>query len=498
MNYTHRLCLRRLHPTEGSILVTTLLTIAVVSLMSVAILSRISSRHATTYQSVVWNEALTSAEAGSDFAIQALNKSISNPGTAWTGWTPSDATTFPKTYNFNPPAHTGESNTKVFAKLAVDNTITDGNGVKWMRIRSNGVAECPHGTQEGIEAAVRDSNGVKNHRSVLRKPRFYTDITGGVVGLPQVTRTVEIMAQPPGAAPYIRAITTQNEIKLTASPFYMDSFDSSNASKSTGGLYDVTKRQSNADVASNSSGGISTLVNANVWGDASSNTGTIGGTANLHGSLYNNFSTTIPTVGPPPALVYTNLGAITNPVAPVTLVGGTVTSPQNYKVTKLNISSAVNKLILAPSAPGVESYINIWVSSTAADAITTSGTGIIQQNPNVHVQIYSEGSIVLGGGGWQNQTNKAANLLVFGVEPATYSLRDFRVNAGQFIGVFNGGKTFDITLAGSASFIGAAIGRETDFTGCTGYFHYDEDLSNLGGSNGGTTYAVASWVEDIR
>ena len=146
----------------------------------------------------------------------------------------------------------------------------------------------------------------------------------------------------------------------------------------------------------------------------------------------------------------------------------------------------------------MESYINIWVPSTAADAITTSGTGIIQQNANVHVQVYSEGSIVLGGGGWQNQTNKAANLLVYGVEPATYSLRDFRVNAGTFIGVFNGGKTFDITLSGSASFIGAAIGRETDFTGCTGFFHYDEDLSNLGGTNGGTTYAVASWVEDIR
>ena len=479
-------------------MVTTLLMITVMSLLSVAILSRITSRHATSYQSVVWNEALTSAEAGNDFAIKTLNNSIGNPGTAWTGWTPSDATTFPKTYNFNPPAHIGESNTKVFAKLTVDNTITDTNGVKWMRIRSCGVAECPNRTQDGIESAMLDINGVKNYRSALRKPRFVRDLTGGVLHLPQVIRVIEIMAQPPGAALYVRAITTQNEIKLTGSPFYMDSFDSTNASKSTGGLYDVTKRQSNADVASNSAGGISTLVNANVWGDASSNTGTIGGTANLHGSLYNNFSTTIPTVGPPPALVYTNLGAITNPVAPVTLVGGTATSPQNYKVTKLNISSSLNKLILATHAAGQESYINIWVTSTAADAITTSGTGIIQQNANVHVQIYSEGSIVLGGGGWLNMTNKAANLLVYGVEPATYSLRDFRVTAGQFIGVFNGGKTFDITLSGSASAIGAMIGRDTDFTGCTGFFHYDEDLANLGGNNGGPNYQVASWVEDNR
>ena len=185
--------------------------------------------------------------------------------------------------------------------------------------------------------------------------------------------------------------------------------------------------------------------------------------------------------------------AITNPPVPVTLVGGTASFPVNYKLTDLTISSSVNKLILNTHAVGQESYLNIWVTGT----VTISGTGIVQQNPNVHVQIYSEGDIVLDGGGWQNLTTKAANLLVYGVEPAIYVHRNFRVNAGTFIGVFNGGQTFDITLANNASFIGAAIGRETDFTGCTGFFHYDEDLANLGGGNPGTNYQVASWVEDI-
>ena len=492
MHHIHR----RSHEksTGGGVLVTSLLIIAVISMLTASILYRVTSRHATTYQSVSWNEALSSAEAGADFGLQALNKSIASPATAWTGWTPPDATTFPKTYPMNPPAHTGEGNTKVFAEITVDNSIVNGTDV-WYRVRSKGVAELPRRAVNGIEAAVRNTGGVKNHLSVLRKPSLKKDLTGGVLSLPQIARKIEVMVPPVGAALYVRAITTQNEIKLAASPFYIDSFDSSNAAKSTNGEWVLAKRQSNADVASNSAGGISTLLNAHVYGDASSNTGTIAGTTNLHGSLYNNFSTTIPPVVKPVwSTMNVNPVAITNPAAPVTLVGGPSGSPQNYKLTNLTISSAVNKLILDTHAAGQESYINIWVTGTT----TISGTGIIQQNPNVHVQVYNEGSIVIAGGGWVNQTKRAANLLVYGVEPAVYSTRDFRMNAGEFIGVFNGGKTFDITLAGTASYIGAAIGRETDFTGCTGFFHYDENLSNLTANGQATSYQVASWVEDIR
>ena len=501
MNPTHHHSLRKTKSTRGGILISAIMLISIMTAMTAAILYRVTSRHAATYMSVAWNEAMSSAEAGTDFAIQTLNNSIASPSTAWTGWTPSDATTFPKTCNYNPASHLGEGNTKVFAKLSVDNSITDGTGAVWMRIRSTGVAECLH-VVNGIESAVLDSNGVKNHKTVLRKPRFKTDITGGALLLPQVARAIETMAKPPGTALYIRAITTQNEIKLAVSPFFVDSFDSTNNSKSSGGLWAVNKRQSNGDVASNSSGGISNLDNANVWGDASCNTGSMAGTTNVHGSQYNNFTTTIPTVTKP---VFSTMSAlpiaVTNPVVPVTLVGGPASAPVNYKLSDLTISSSTNKLILDTHLANTDSYINIWVTGN-----TTVGTaGVIQQNPKVHVNFYCEGSIIIGatggsGLGWDNQTKTAANLMVYGVEPAVYSTRDFRVNMGTFYGVFNGGKTFDITMAGSASFVGAAIGRETDMTGCTGSFHYDENLSTLG-SNGSAvspTYSISSWVEDIR
>ena len=480
------------HAQSGSILPTVLMSIVVLAMFASGALYRVQPRLATTYHSASWGEALNSAEAGMDMALLAMNNSATTPATAWASWSPSDATTFPKTWVPAIAAHLGDGNTKSYCKVTVDNTIVDGSGAKWMRVRSLGVAELPPASRTGIEGGVLDTNGSKTFRSILRKERFKTDQTGGVLRLPQVVRNLEAIAAPPGARLYIRALTTQNEIKLVA-PMSMDSFDSTDPAKSTGGLYDPAKKQSNADIASNSAGGISTLNNCQVWGDASCNTGSMTGTTNVHGSMYSNFSSTPPNVAKPVWSTF-NVSpvAVTNPAAAVTLTGGPSGSPQNYKLTDLTLSSNGKPLILAPHAPGQESYINIWVTG----ATTLATNGIIKQQPGVHVQFYGEGSILLGGGGWDNQTGKAANLQVYGVTPPVYSLKDFRVTSGTFIGIFNGGPTFDLTISGTGTFIGAAIGREADYSG-TGAFHYDEDLANFGGS-GNTKYQYASWIEDIR
>lgn len=486
--------------TEGSILVTTLLTILVLSMMTVAIISRISSRHAATYQSVVWNEAMTSAEAGSDFAVRAMNNSVANPGTAWIGWkrldgtANEDNTTFPKYYNFNPPAHVGESNTKVFAKLYVDNSITDSNGTKWMRIRSTGVAECPHGTQEGTEASVRDINGVKNHRSALRKPRSYTDITGGVLHLPQVARTVEIMAAPPGTSLYIRALTVRNGIAMSGGAF-TDGFDSGDPAHSDNGQYPSAypaRILNKGDVATNANGTLSDLKSAVVNGDASSNGGAISNTGGVTGTVYNNFQTTISKVNDPYLnTIEPNPTSINNPGAPVTLVGGSSTSPKNYELSVLTISNSAKPLILAPSAPGVESYINILVTGKT----TVSGSGYIQQQPNVHVNFYCDDDVTISGSGYLNQTNIASNLVMYGVSPSSGTNKMTISGSATFIGILNA-PDFDITISGGGKLVGAAIGNSVDLSG-SGGFHYDVALSRLGGT-GTSTYAVASWVEDIR
>ena len=489
MNPIRPYTLRGIKSTQGGILITTVLLIVIMTMMSAAILYRVSSRHAATYMSVVWNEALSSAEAGTDFAVQTLNNSIANPGTAWTGWTPGDATTFPKTINFNPASHIGESNTKVFAKLTVDNMITDGSGAKWMRIRSQGVAECPH-ISNGTESGVLDSNGVKNHRTVLRKARFTTDITGGALNLPQISRTIEVMAQPLSISPYIRALTVKNTISLSGGA-YADSFDSSNPAYSTSGLYDAAKRQWHGDVASNAIGSLSDLRDCYVYGNASSNGGAIKNTANVEGSVFNNFQTTIPDIAAPVSLPWPAPTSINNPAGGITLRGGPAGSPMNYKLSVLTVSSGSNPLILAPSAPGVDSYINIWVTGKT----TVSGSGFIQQQPNVHVTFYCDQDVTISGSGVMNQTNVASNLVMYGVTPASGAPKMTVSGSGNFIGVLNA-PAFAMTISGSAAFVGAAIGNSVNISG-SGGFHYDQALASTG-SGSGTTYQVASWVEDIR
>lgn len=493
MNPTLHHTFRRIKSTHGGILITTVLLIVMMTMLTSAILYRVSSRHAATYMSVVWNEALSSAEAGTDFAIQTLNKSNASPSTAWTGWTPGDATTFPKTINFNPSSHIGEGNTKVFAKLTVDNTTTDGSGAKWMRIRSQGVAECPHITN-GTEAGVLDSNGVKNHRTVLRKPRFYSDITGGTLRLPQIARTIETVASPPGASPYVRALLVKNTISMSGSS-YIDSFSSSDPAHSVLGLWSASNHLSNGDTATNSNGSLSDLRNSFIYGNASSNGGALQNTGNVQGTVLNNFQTTIMDVPDPVfGTVQASPTIITSPAAPVTLTGGSAASPKNYKLRSLTVTSNSSPLILAPSAPGVESYINVWVTGKT----NISGSGWIDVQPNVHVKFYCDQDVIISGNGVLNETNVAANFVVHGVTPSssgtTYPLTVS--GSGNFIGVLNA-PAFNIDLGGSADFSGAAIGNSVTLSG-SGKFHYDESLKNLSGGNGTANYQVASWVEDIR
>ena len=469
----------------GGILVITLLIIALMSMLAAAMLYRVSSRHATSYQSLGWNEALSSAEAGADLALLSLNNSLSDPATAWAAWTPSDATTFPKTYIPAIPGHSGEGNTKVFSSIVVDNGVGSG----WYRVRSTGVAELPERSMNGIEAARADTNGVKNHRSMLRKASFYTDYTGGVLHLPQVARTIEVLAAPSAGKPYARALTVKQSISMSGSA-YTDSFDSSNPAYATNGQYDAAKRQSHGDIATNTDGSGSDLKNTYVYGNASSNGGTIKNTSNVQGTVTNNFQTTIPDIADP---VFSTIQPSPTVISSgMTLTGGPASAPKNYKVSSLTISNGASPLILDTHASGQESYVNIWVTGKT----TVSGSGFIQQNPGVHVTFYCDQDVTISGGGFMNQTNTASYLQIFGVTPSSGTNKMTVSGSGSFIGILNA-PAFAMTLSGSAAFIGAAIGYSVDISG-SGGFHYDQALSSVSGPGTPTSYTYSSWAEDIR
>jgi len=481
---------RRPRREAGSILVVAMIAMGVLALLAAAALHEVGNRHAVTFHSQSWNEALSSAEVGADIALAAMNASMSSPTTAWAAWTPANATTFPKTWTPALAAHGGDGNNKVYARITVDDVIVDPSGQKWFRIRSTGVAEVAGTARAGIEPAALDAWGMKNHRSVLRKTRFTTDLTGGALRLPQIARTVEVVAGAVNARLLKRALAVRSSITLSGDTS-IDSFDSSDPHKSTGGLYDAAKRQDRADVATDGDGTMSHFNDREVRGSAFSNGGSIQGTGGVVGPIFDNFSTTLPAVTTPVwGVLNVTPNAIVNPPGGMTLVGGPTGTPQNYKVSELTLSSS-SVLTLAPHAPGQTSYVNLWITGP----LDINGLGAIQQQAGVHLTLYCEGNVSIQGGGIVNQNGRAHFLKIFGVDPAS-GTRTFTVGgSGTFVGVINA-PGFDLTVTGASSFHGAAIARSAAISIAEG-FHYDEDLGNL---NIGPPdrYEFASWIEDIR
>src|SRR5260370_7268816 len=80
--------MRRQHSTKtGSVLVWTVLVIAMLSLIAVETLRLVTVKYQNALQASSWQEALLAAESGIELAIVELRKSLyPQPNYAWNGW----------------------------------------------------------------------------------------------------------------------------------------------------------------------------------------------------------------------------------------------------------------------------------------------------------------------------------------------------------------------------------------------------------------------------
>ena len=138
---------------------------------------------------------------------------------------------------------TGPINTAV----SVDK-VTMG-GAAWLRIRSRGIANLSGASREGI-----DTKDITLRKLTLQIDR----VTGTLVPSPQAIRTVEVLAQP--TSPYDRALLLNKRFNMSGGGT-VDSFDSSDPAKSTDGLYDASKKQTNGNVGVNDTENASDLKN---------------------------------------------------------------------------------------------------------------------------------------------------------------------------------------------------------------------------------------------
>jgi hypothetical protein len=187
----------------------------------------------------------------------------------------------------------------------------------------------------------------------------------------------------------------------------IDSFDPTDPSKSTNGLYDPAKRQSNGNVNifwnTNSD-----LRNAFVYGDLYSGRAgaSVKNCANVQGTIGTPFDINVGPANDPTWAYWTEYAGGGNPPAGGTFtVNGTTDNPTWIKVNGDFTVPGGKTFSIVPDTQ-TDRYLNLWVTGK----LTISGSGYLVQNPFVHVTWFVDKDISIGGNNYQNQSGKAANV----------------------------------------------------------------------------------------
>ena len=355
-------------------------------------------------------------------------------------------------------------------------------GEQWYRIRSLGAADIPGGR---VVAGEKVDN-------ILRKFSLVSDRrTGKRVAGPQSTRVIEAIAKPVGT--FRLAVMGIEEIDLTNHNIVIDSYDSRDSSKSTGGRYDPLKRQEHGDVATN--GQAINAGNAHIHGDAMTNGGTVFKSENVTGAIRDDFHQSVFAVNRPDGLpdAYTPTAVLAS--ATFLAKAG---EPSNYQLSALSLSGS-EVLHIQGAADGSATYIQIVVTGNIS---ITGVEAAIQLDAGVYARIFVEGDADIAGRGFINP-NPAVHLQLYGVDPpsdarTTPGIRRHMKIAGN--GGFSGAvyaPSYNITLAGGGttdSICGAFVGNTVTMTGVQSV-HYDQSLTESGLI---TDYRIVSWFEDER
>jgi hypothetical protein len=190
--------------------------------------------------------------------------------------------------------------------------------------------------------------------------------------------------------------------------------------------------------------------------------------------------------------------------ARVELTGGPVSAPARYRLTELS-----GALVIAGGTQATA--VEIWVPGNMV--------GSIRLGPNVQAKIYVGGNVTLrdtqvvtggnngngvGGGNatrntethaaLENQTRRATNLQIYGIEPPTGQTRSMEIPLGRDLHAAVYAPGHDMTMTGSGHVMGSFAVKSLTATG-SAKLHFDQALAGSGSPV--IDYKVASWVEDI-
>jgi len=471
---------------SGSVLVWTVLTMMILSLLATEVLRTVSSRFQIGVQADTWQEALTAAEGGVDLAVVELRKSLyPAPNHAWDGWStvPGNGVV---SHGLTIVPNAGMASTPMTIEVDVDapaNLVNPNNPTyQYYRIRTLGSLPLSGPPRTGFN---KQDNNLR--KLTLQTQRFVDNLFTSETSAPHAARRIEAVVKP--LSSFNQAILAVGTLDLNNQNIIVDSYDSRDPTKSTNGLYDVTKRQENGNIATD--GSILDAGGAYVYGDVSTNAGTATGVQHVTGQQRTDFyqapipiaAPSWPSINPTPSAVGNTTTMTASPISGSAL--------SRYVLNYITLNSKT--LTIAGAADGTPTYIEIHVTGD----ITVTGNGQITVAPGVNATIFFDNNADIEGNGIVNANNQPDNLLLYGVQPtgATTPYVKLAGNGSITAGVYAPGH--DVLVkggGGSGHVFGSVVGKTVTMNGVTN-LHYDEALGLTGPVN---NYEIASWFEDTR
>jgi hypothetical protein len=487
---------------EGNVLICALCTILIISLIGANVLRNCTTRfNVSSSQVRSWKESLFAAETGGDIAYAEVRKTVLDPTHAF-----SDAD-WDNTPNPNPVKHVSRRETSFGANdlktsSAVDLFYYDpATGNPWFRTRAKGTAPVSGLPRTGMDD--RMGAGTRGD-SLLRKIDFRIDHFVAAYGLngdgvnptptavphPQITRRIEQILAP--ITPFEAAIKCTGSFYGLGSAAQVDSYNSKN-----GPYAFVANNPSDPRFKDSRSGSVAigtpvANVNGMLYGNISTNGGTIRPSSYITGTIDNNVPFTIPPFKMPANMPVPQASptSIISGSPDVNLTPPTAGTPQTP--TYYLLSTLAGRLIINPVGTA-QTYVAIRVTGDITARVTVKN--------NVHVKIFVGGNIDIKARDVDNESNLAANLQYYSLSPLLAN-GDPDPSAVQFIHIAPPGDfaaTFyapsaDVVLNGNPDLIGAIVCKTFYGNGNTSW-HYDRALDTEGDA---VDYRIVSYVEDIR
>lgn len=432
---------RRARPERGSVLIVTLLVLALLALGVGSYLSLNLSTSRLARLSYQQNAAFHLAEAGAEEGLWSFNQAHASNPEAWTGWTVQGAAAWRKFDSFEFGGRTVGS-----IKVYTDNTSPTAGS----------------------------------------KPRIVALAQIDTPGLPSSSRMIEITL---GRRSYFaNGIVARDTVKFSGTNTTVDSWNSDpdNDSSTAAVPYGEDVRNDRGSIATLAVENTAMLINqASVWGYVA--TGGAAPEVGTNGSIRG--ADTPDGVLIDPARVTTDFSAdlpvLTAPLdgTPLDEVGdtlGTLGESTKWRIANLSLNGKATLTILGD--------VTLILTATTGSALDVTGNASIIIPDGSSLTVFVESDFKIAGNGLANGNTRPSSCRIYGTNAASQSIH-LAGNGALKAVVY--APNADVQINGNGDIFGAVVGAVVTFTG-NAAFHYDESLAY---EEDNTPFGVTRWRE---